>query len=208
MKNSVKFWDGIAEKYAKSPIEFQEAYETSLERTRSYLKPADHVLEVGCGTGSTALILAENVKHITATDISANMIKIGIDKARDQNIANITFVTADVLNLAIDEGPYDVVMALNLLHLLEDLPAGLKRIHSLLKPEGVFISKTVTQFGTGTPLKYRLMKLALPLMQAIGKAPFVNFMSTKELDDAILAGGFEIIETGAYPTRYVVARKI
>ena len=208
MKDPAKFWDGIAEKYAKSPIEYMEGYEASLERTRSYLKPSDHVLEVGCGTGSTALLLAENVAHITATDLSANMIKIGIDKARSQNIKNVTFAIADVLNPAIDDGPYDVVLALNLLHLLEDLPAGIKRIHSLLKPEGIFISKTITRFGSGTPIKYRLMKLALPLMQAIGKAPYVNFMGTKELDDVILAGGFEIIETGAYPTRYIVARKI
>ena len=208
MKNSAKFWDGIAEKYAKSPIEDMEGYEQTLERTRSYLSTSDHVLELGCGTGSTALLLAENVKHMTASDISSNMIQFGIDRASEQNLENIDFVAGDIFDDALDKGPYDAVLAFNLLHLLEDLPKSIERIHSLVKPDGLFISKTVTQIGAGAPLKYRLIKAVLPLMQMIGKAPFVSFMGVEALDKAIIAGGFKVIETGSYPTRYIVARKL
>ena len=61
MQETMKFWDGIAEKYAKRPISDMAAYEYTLGRTRSYLKPEDQVLELGCGTGSTALLLAGDV---------------------------------------------------------------------------------------------------------------------------------------------------
>ena len=211
MHQAAKFWDGVAEKYAKSPIEDMEAYTYSLGRTRSYLRPTDRVLEVGCGTGSTALLLAENVGQITASDVSANMIRIAEGKAHEQDVTNVEFVTADVLDDAIKGESYDVVLALNLLHLLEDLPAALRRINSFLKPGGLFISKTVCPFGKDVTFKFRLMRLALPVMQWLGKAPYVNLMRIEELEHAISSEGFKIIETGNYPasppSRYIVARK-
>lgn len=208
MQNAAVFWDKVAEKYAKSPISDMESYTYTLERTRSYLKPDDHVLEIGCGTGSTALLLAGDVRRITASDLSANMTAIGARKARDEGIANVHFVTAELSDSALD-GAYDAVLALNILHLVEDLPAAVRRVNGLLKPGGIFISKTVCTFGAGTPLKFRLMKLILPLMQMIGKAPYVNFMQSAELESTITAAGFEIIEAGNHPppSRYIVARK-
>ena len=216
MQQAVKFWDGVAEKYAKSPISDMDAYTYSLDRTRTYLTADDRVLEVGCGTGSTALLLAESAGHITASDLSANMIAIADGKARDQGVANVRFVTAELFDPAIDPGvggaPYDVVLALNLLHLLRDIDAAIGRIHGLLRPGGLFISKTICPFGKATPLKYRFMKVLVPLMQLVGKAPYVNFMRIEALEQAITAGGFKIVETGNYPasppSRYIVARKV
>lgn len=218
MVNAKKFWDGIAEKYAKNPIADIKSYNYTLERTRSYLSQDDKILEVGCGTGSTALLLSENVAHITASDLSANMIKIARQKASEQGIKNVSFIEADLQSDALDRKatneapPYDAILALNLLHLLTDAPAAIKTINTLLKPDGIFISKTVCQFGKGTSLKFRLIKLLLPLMQLIGKAPFVKFRTIKEHEEMITKAGFKIIETGNYPAsppnRYVVARKL
>ncbi|WP_421725380.1 class I SAM-dependent methyltransferase [Bauldia sp.] len=211
MQTSAKFWDGVAEKYAASPIKDMDAYTYSLGRTKTYLRPTDRLLEVGSGSGSTALLLAEHAGAITASDISANMTRIGTDKAREQGVANVRFVTADVLDDSLVGEPYDVVMALNLLHLLEDLDAALDRFNRMLKPGGLFISKTICLSGPGTTFKYRVMRLALPIMQCLGKAPYVNFMTIPELEGRITAHGFKIIETGNYPasppSRYVVARK-
>ena len=212
MQDAALFWDQTARKYAQSPIRDMDAYTYTLNRTRSYLKPSDKVLELGCGTGSTALLLAENVAHITASDLSGNMIKVGMEKAADQDITNVSFVQSDVLGGAIDEGPYDVVMAFNLFHLLEDPEAATRRVAGLLKPGGLFISKTVCTPGAGLPMKFRIMLLALPLMQWLGKAPYVNFMDIEALEAMISGQGFEIMEAGNYPaappSRYIVARKL
>jgi len=212
MQDATVFWDKVSAKYAKAPISNEEAYLFTLNKTRGYLSAEDHVLEVGCGTGSTALLLAENVREITASDISGKMIEIGKNKADAEGISNINFVQADVLDSSFNTEPYDAVLAHNMLHLLEDIPAAIDSIASLLKPGGLFISKTVCKFGSGTPLKWRLMKIILPLMQMIGKAPYVNFMDKSELEKLIIGGGFEIIESGNYPenhmSRYIVARKV
>ncbi|MCP5075934.1 MAG: class I SAM-dependent methyltransferase [Rhodobacteraceae bacterium] len=214
MQQAVTFWDNIAESYAKSPISDMDAYTYTLGRTRSYLSPTDSILELGCGTGSTALLLAENVAQVTASDLSGNMTRIGAGKAKEQGISNVRFVTGDVLDETAESesGPFDAVLALNLLHLLEDVPATICRIHRLLKPGGLFISKTTCNPGSGSHLKFRLIKMALPVMQLFGKAPYVNFMEIEELEGIISGSGFDILETGNYPAsppnRYVVARKI
>lgn len=210
MQTAAEFWDRVAPKYAKSPISDMEAYTYTLERTRSYLSPNDTVLEVGCGTGSTALLLADGVKHITASDVSSNMIAIGLEKAREQGVSNVEFVTAELFDSVLEDGPYDAVLAHNMLHLLEDIPAAIRRIGGLLKPGGIFISKTVCLPGAGAPLKYRLMKVILPLMQMVGKAPYVNFMEIGALEACVLSEGFKILESGNYPppSRYIVAQKL
>lgn len=203
MQNAAQFWDNAAEKYARSPIDDENAYHQTLERTRSYLPQDDKILEVGCGTGSTALLLA--------SDISGNMVGIGLEKARDQGISNVRFINADIHDETPDGGPFDAVLALNLLHLLEDIPAAVSGLNDLLKPGGVFIYKTVCMPGAGAPLKLRLIKLILPLMQMIGKAPYVNFMEIGVLKGIISDNGFSILESGNYPpsspSRYIVARK-
>lgn len=209
MQHAATFWDKTAEKYAKSPIADLKGYHDTLARTRSYLAPGDQVLEIGCGTGSTALLLAENVRQIVATDISPKMIEIAERKAQAQGIANARFEVADVADATRDGGPYDAVLAFNLVHLLEDAPAAIAAVSAALKPGGLFISKTVCQPGAGAPLKFRLIKVVLPLMQWLGKAPYVNFMAADALDALITSNGFKILETlDQPPSRYIVARKV
>ena len=212
MQDATVFWDKVSEKYAKAPISDEEAYQFTLNKTRGYLSPEDHIMEVGCGTGSTALLLAENVREITASDLSGKMIEIGRRKALDNGISNVNFIQEDVLDSSFNAEPYDAVLAHNVLHLLEDVPKAIQTITDRLKPDGLFISKTVCKFGAGTPLKWRLMKVLLPIMQFFGKAPYVNFMEAGEWEATLKEGGFEIVESGNFPkgalSRYIVARKI
>ncbi len=210
MTTAAKFWDGVAEKYARSPIKDMASYEHTLERTASYLQKSDDVLELGCGTGMTALRLSKFAGSITATDVSQAMLDVGRKRAVEQDIANVSFVRAEANTPP--TGTYDVAMAFNLLHLLEDLEGSLKQIHASLRPGGLFISKTFCSPSRGASLRSRAIRLALPIMQFLGKAPFVRFMSEHELDSAIRWAGFELIEQDSFPVRdarrFVVARKI
>jgi len=207
MVSSEKFWDKKAEGYAASPISNMDAYNQTMEQTRAHLETSDRVLEVGCGTGSTALLLAEHVAHITGSDISGNMIQIAKDKATAQNIENVDFVRATLSDEALENEAYDVVLAFNILHLLDDLPGAIAQIHKRLKPGGVFISKTV-MLGDGLSL----WRLAIPPMRLLGLAPPVKSLTQGEMDATISAGGFEIIETydtsGSFATRFIVAKKV
>ena len=206
------FWDKIAPKYAQQPIKDPTAYEATLQRTKNYLHSADHVLELGCGTGSTALLLAPLVARYTATDISSKMIEIGREKAREADAENLEFSAVDWAHPKLLDHDYDVVLALNLLHLLPELPVVLRRIHTMMPKGGYFISKTTVQPERGAPLSYWAIRAVLPVLKLLGKAPFVAFHKSGTLEDMIKAAGFEIVETMDAPVRppnhYVVARKI
>lgn len=207
MATDASFWDKIAPKYATDPISDQQAYDYTLGRTISYLKPDHRALEMGCGTGSTALQLTPHVREIVATDISPGMINIA--KAKD-GPANIDFRVLTAEASAKLSEPFDVVMAHNLLHLVKNAEAIIADIFGMLPTGGIFISKTPCLADPSFGVKRFAIRAVIPLMQLIGKAPStVRFLSHKDLESAMIAAGFEIIEAGNFPSvsRYVVARK-
>ncbi len=205
------FWNRMAERYARMPIRNEDNYELTLDRTRAHLSPSAQMLELGCGTGSTALRLADAVGHITACDYAHDMLTIAQRKAAEQGIGNVDFALADAAGNGLPDGPFDAICAFNLLHLVADLDATLAAIFARTRPGGVFISKTICLNEPGISLKLRAIMLALPLMQALGKAPRVAKFSIAALEAAIIRAGFDIIETGNHPahppSRFIVARK-
>lgn len=206
MTQTAPFWDRLAERYAAQPVKDPDAYEKTLNRVRAHLTPQDRVLELGCGTGSTALALADSAGHIHATDISAGMIEIANRKAEATGVTNVSFGQAEA-----DEGQvpgsYDAVLAFNLLHLLRDPAETVRKANAALRPGGLFMSKTPCLGG-----RKWLYGPIIGAMRLIGKAPFVNMMRVEELEDLIAGAGFEILETGTFPAnppcRFVVARKV
>ena len=204
-----RFWDKTSRKYARAAIADQAGYERTVDRTRALLGSDDRVLELGCGTGTTALRLAGNVQSYCATDISAEMIAIAEEKRLASPASSLVFRTATAEALAPEDGQFDAVLGFNYLHLVRDLPGTLRHIHVLLAAEGLFISKTPC-LGDMNPL----IRLALlPAMRAIGKAPHVVVFRTAELSQLICAAGFDILATENHATKgndhrpYIVARK-
>ncbi len=206
--SDARFWNRSSKSYARARISDQAGYERTLERTVALLKPEDRVLELGCGTGTTALRLASDVKSYLATDLSADMIAIAEEKRAANPIAGLAFRPATAEALASEAARFDAVLGFNYLHLVRDLAGTLGSIHALLVPGGLFISKTPC-LGDMNPL----IKLALPLMQVIGKAPYAGVFSAQALSGLIAAAGFEVVGTERHASKgkdsrpFIVARK-
>lgn len=200
-----RLWDRIARKYAANPIRDAAGYERTLEHTRRYLKLSDAVLEIGAGTGTTALKLAPSVEHYLATDISSEMIVIGREKAEAEGCANITFELGAPDASPWPDATFDAALAFNVLHLLPARAEALAGVHRLLKPGGLFISKTPCLKDMSQPLGL-LVRALVPLMQAVGQAPYVAFFSSDELEQDIAAAGFDIVERARHGSRRKDAR--
>ncbi len=209
MTDAAKFWDKIAPKYAQDPIKDMSAYEYTRGRTASYLTQDSRVLEIGCGTGSTALELAPFAREIVGTDISPAMIEIAAQKARTAGISTVDFRAMTAQDASkLTEG-FDVVTGFNLFHLVENAEDVFGNIHRLLPSGGYFISKTACLADPSVGLKRFAFKPLIAVMRLFGKAPYVRSFTHRELESAITFAGFEIIETGNFPalSRYIVARK-
>ena len=204
-----RFWDKIARKYASDPITDMAGYEATLQRVKPLLSTQHNALEVGCGTGSTALRLAPFTRHWHATDLSSEMISIAHEKLAAQPQPNLSFAVADADAPGFDQGQYDVVLAFNLLHLVSDLDDALRQLSNTLRPDGLFISKTpcVAEMNPLIP------RVALPLMQVIGKAPAMLCFDADHLQAALVRQGFVIESRERHGTRgkdirvFMVARK-
>ncbi len=204
-----RFWDRMAVKYAADPIADMAGYEFTLRRVQDMLSADQDVLEIGCGTGTTALRLAPFTRRLLATDVSAGMIAIARQKLAAQPVPQLRFAVADAEAPVAGEGEHDVVLAFNLLHLVSDLDRALELARQTLRPGGLLISKTAC-LSEMNPL---IPCLALPLMQAIGKAPPVLCFDADALRSAIARQGMDIVSVERHGTRgkdfrvFIVARK-
>lgn len=202
------FWNKIAQKYAAGRIADMAGYERSVDRTRGLLTSADVVLEIGCGTGTTALAIAPGIRRIVATDLSEAMIAIAREKAQAVPGIDAHFAVGTAETSPEVDGGYDAVLAFNLLHLVHDRAATLRAIRDRLKAGGLLITKTPALAELNL-----LIRLAIPLMRAIGKAPFVSTFSAGDLEVELALAGFDILAAERHgskrwdPRTFIIARK-
>lgn len=203
-----RFWDRMARRYAAARIADPAGYQTTLRRVAALLSPDQSVLEIGCGTGTTALQLAGGTRRMLATDVSPAMIAIARDKLAALPVPQLRFGLAGADDAAAG-AVHDTVLAFNLLHLLDDLDAATARCARVLRPGGLFISKTAC-LGEMNPL---LPGLAVPLMRLVRLAPPVLVLRAADLAAACERQGLEVLAVERHASRgrdvrpFVVARK-
>jgi ubiquinone/menaquinone biosynthesis C-methylase UbiE len=208
MTANAAFWNNIAEKYARKPVENPAAFERKIAITKSLMTPSDIVLDVGCGTGSLAMRLSPCGTHVHGLDLSSEMIRIARGKTKAAEVTNVTFHVGpfdDSFTVFEDESLRGIC-AYSLLHLADDLPATIRRIFRLLEPGGFFVSSTVCLGESWVPYGPLLW-----IMRSLGKAPTVKIFSKRTLEDEVrLAGFVDIVQpdVGAKPNLvFMVATK-
>jgi len=97
------------------------------------LKSGMRVLEIGCGTGNFTEIFAESQAHITAVDISPDLIELARKRRLPKN--QVQFVLARFEDI-VPNTPYDAIIGSSVLHHL-DIHVALQNIYHLLKPNGI-----------------------------------------------------------------------
>lgn len=205
MSRDSKFWDRIAPGYARRPVSDEVSYQRKLEVTRGYLRPDMEVLEIGCGTGSTALVHAPHVRHIRATDISPKMIEIARGKAETAGVTNLDFDVAAIDDLQVANQSLDMVMGHSILHLLADKDAAIDRAYAMLKPGGVFVTSTVC---LGDRMKW--FKIVGPIGYFLRLIPLVKVFNVQQLVDSLIRAGLRIEhqwQPGDGRTVFIVAKK-
>lgn len=202
------FWNNLAEKYAKQPVELPQAFERKIGITSNLMKPTDTLLEVGCGTGSLALRLAPFAAHIHALDLSNEMVRIARGKVSSQGFGNIAFHVGafDESFSTFADGSFDGVCAYSILHLVDDRDEALARMFRLLKPGGFFVSSTACRGESWIPYGP-----VITVMRWLGKAPMVKIFSKADCAESVRAARFVDVESpdvGAQPEcAFLVARR-
>ncbi len=104
--------------------------------------PPCPVLELGAGTGSDAIWLAQRGFQVTALDISPTAIEFARRKASDAGVS-VEFIPADILRDEIPNGPFDLIFDRGCFHVF-DLPEERSRLSELvwkrMNPAGYWFS--------------------------------------------------------------------
>jgi 2-polyprenyl-3-methyl-5-hydroxy-6-metoxy-1,4-benzoquinol methylase len=203
MNKTEKFWDRIAKGYDTQVIKLDETEAKTVEMAKKHLNNSDVVLDYGCGPGAMTSEMAKEVKEIHGIDISSSMIEIAKRIATERNIENIHYAQGTIFDQSYKQESFNVILAFNILHLLEDIHEVMPRINELLKQGGKFLSITPSM-GT----KRSLLGVLLSLLSKIGIIPYTNIPTRSELEGFITYGNFqvvEIVELQRNPSNYFIA---
>jgi ubiquinone/menaquinone biosynthesis C-methylase UbiE len=169
--------------------------------------PGDTVLDVATGYGEPALTAARVVAptgRVLATDIAAEMLGFGRERAAQAGLDNVEFIEADAEALSFDEETFDAVLCRQGLQFLPDVSATLQRFHGFLKRDGrlaaaVWGPPETVQFAR--PVSVILAALDLPAPPP-GRPGIFALADRHRLARLVAGAGFREVETGTVTAVY------
>ena len=136
-ESDIGYWDAEAKTFDAEPDhglhdpEVRRAWRTLL--TGLLPPPPAHVADLGCGTGTLSLLLAEDGYAVDGVDFSPEMVRRA--QAKAGSFRGTSFVVGDVSDPQLPGG-YDAVLCRHVLWVLPDPGAALRRWARLLAPAG------------------------------------------------------------------------
>jgi phosphatidylethanolamine/phosphatidyl-N-methylethanolamine N-methyltransferase len=202
-----RFWDKFANIYDSFiNVIFSTTYKSILDNLNSDLNPTNNVLDIGTGTGIIPFSLCLKVSSVIATDISPEMIRNAKQKQKKLNIQNIDFQVQDSYNITFPDKTFDIVIAVNLLHILYEPDKPLNQVKRVMKDNGIFIAPTLC---VGENTKSRVVA---NIVGTLSGFRVVNKWSINEFKTMLTKNGFIIkkivIADGRFPLVYTVLEKI
>ena len=106
----------------------------ALPRLESGIRVAD----IGCGSGTAAILMAGAFpkSHVTGFDASAP--SIAVARSRTEGFGNVEFFERDVESVPTDP-PFDLITSFDVIHDLPDPLAGMRRIRQALSDDGLYL---------------------------------------------------------------------
>lgn len=140
-EEQARAWDGDEGRYwADHADEFDAALRRYTPRflDAARLSATDRVLDVGCGTGGTAVEAARRVPQgsVLGVDLSAAMLEVARRRSVGARLGNVTFEQADAQIHPFDAATFDVVLARTSAMFFGDRPAAFANLAQALRPGG------------------------------------------------------------------------
>lgn len=154
------------------------------------------ILDIGCGDGSLSLQYLDESNYLTMVDISDNMLRRVSEQIPNALKSNVRLVN-DSFEIIGDTEQFDVILCVGVIAHVPVVDDLLKKIVTLLKPNGYLIIET-------TPNPYPIGKLLFPyycLRSSItGQSPGYNKNRLKVADliDCLIESEFSLIQSIRY----------
>lgn len=174
---------------------------------RADIKPGEHVLDVGCGCGQTALELAERVgPHgaVVGIDLSQPMLARARERQRARHLENLTFLHADAQTHAFEPERFNLIYSRFGVMFFDDPPAAFRNLRTALRPDGrlYFLCWQALDRNDWVriPLKAVAQHRALPPPPAVGTPGPFALADPDRVRRILEAGGFTNVRLDPYET--------
>jgi SAM-dependent methyltransferase len=183
-----------AEKWkAKSAAMGRDVTEALVEYAQP--RPGMQVLDLASGTGEPAITLASRIGptgHVDALDLSADLLAIAAERARQRGFTNVSTQQADAQSLPFPDGRFDLATCRFGVMFFSDVERALRDLHRVLKPgaRACFAAwgpKEQPYFASSIGIVHR--RIGGPLLAPEGPDPF-RFARPGSLSEALRRGGF------------------
>jgi len=156
----------------------------------SYVNPNKdmHMLDLGSGYGTWTFFFANNVKHIDAVDYTKELVDVGIQRMRSENITNIDFCCNSIQQF-ISAKKYDMILLSGICIYLNDadIKKLMKHINDYTKKGSIIVLRD----GTGLNDKYIISKEYSERLKSMYSA---MYRTREEYIDIFKSIGFELIK--------------
>jgi ubiquinone/menaquinone biosynthesis C-methylase UbiE len=165
------------------------------------VEPGSHVLDVAAGYGEPALTAARKAApegRVVATDISAEMLAFGRDRAAEAGVENLEFMQSDANSLDFPHESFDAAVSRWGIIFEPDGEGTAERIRGFLKPGSRF---AISSWGPAerSPLLGLPMKAVLDVLDQDPPPPGTPGPLSRPTPEAIGAllegGGFSAVQT-------------
>jgi ubiquinone/menaquinone biosynthesis C-methylase UbiE len=145
IKDSIAARRKREETFRKYGIERDSMYRFVVDTAQPLEEP---VLDVGTGKGYTAIEIARRGKKVTTVDISEQELYTAYLHAKGDGVSDlIEFHTTEAGRLPFDDGSFEAVTMINVLHHLTDPLPVIREVVRVLKPGGRLVMSDFTDSG-------------------------------------------------------------
>ena len=128
-------WDLVAEGYAETTMQILAQYaEEAVAACK--LQSGATILDVACGPGTLALIVAREAGHVHGIDFSETMLDIFQKNAARAGYTNVSIQHCDAQTLPYHDEMFDAAFSMFGLMFFPERSKGFAEIHRTLKPGG------------------------------------------------------------------------
>src|SRR4029453_5623986 len=92
-------------------------------------RPGEHILDVAGGTGDVAFRIAAKGAQVTVSDINADMLAVGMERAKKQGIDGLSWQVENAEQLTFPDASFDGYTIAFGIRNVTDIPAALKEAH-------------------------------------------------------------------------------
>ena len=110
------------------------------DRFVARVKPraGEQILDMAGGTGDIAFRMAKLGAHVTVADINPDMLSVGMERAKERGIENLSWKQENAEDLSFADRNFDAYTIAFGIRNVTDIPAALKEAHRVLKHGGRF----------------------------------------------------------------------